>query len=171
MRRTPSRGLTYIEVVVSLAILSTAMVAGLQTYGQFALGCRTWEERSKAAQLANRLMGEIMLLAYADPTTPNPLAAHTLGPEESANDSSVFNDVDDYHGWNASPPRGRDNVAITGYDGYRQRVSVEFDTSFKTATGLPISDYTVKKITVTIFKGDREMAKLVAIRAATDARM
>jgi len=161
-RNHQRRALTLIEVVVSLVILAVAVTAGLQALGSFATGSRIWQERSTAIELANTLMAEIDALPFADPA-----GGSTIGVDsgESATDRSTFDDIDDYDGWDASPPKDKTNATMTGYDGYRQQVSVAFDNTLATFTGAALTANTFKKITVTISKDSRVLAQLTTIRA------
>jgi hypothetical protein len=134
----------------------------VQALGSYAAGSLAWQERSVASELANALMSEIDSLPYCDPSGANVIARET---GESADDRSTFDDVDDYDGWDVSPPRDRTNTAMTAYDGYRQQVTVAFDTSLATNTGVALTAGTFKKITVTILKDDKPLAQLITIRA------
>ncbi|GMU24737.1 MAG: hypothetical protein AMXMBFR13_48090 [Phycisphaerae bacterium] len=163
MRRSDCRrsGLTLAEVAVSLVILGVAMTAGVQSLGSFAVGARTWQERSTGMELANRLMAEINTLPFKESG-----GANTIGREAGENDDdrSTFDDVDDYDDWDVSPPRDTANTQMTGYDGYRQRVTVVFDESLGEEFGVTLTAGLVKKITVTVLKDGKELARLVTYR-------
>jgi hypothetical protein len=160
------RGMTYVEVVVSLIILSTAMVASLQAFGIYAMGSRDWGERARALELANQLMAEINALPFEDP-----MGSVGIGLEsgEIAGDRTTFNDIDDYHGWDESPPTNRNGIALQAYAGYRRTVSVTSDNSLAAATGLSLPADAFKKIVVRVFKDEKELARLVTVRSRHDA--
>lgn len=156
------RALTLVEVVLSMVILGIAISAGVQALGSFAAGSLAWRERNTAGELANALMAEIDSLPFCDPSGSNTIARES---GESADDRSTFDDIDDYDGWDVSPPRDKTNAALTIYDGYRQQVAVAFDTSLATKTGVALTANTFKKITVTILKDDKVLSQLITIRA------
>lgn len=161
-RQRRFRGLTLVEVVISLVILGVAVAAGVQALGNFAAGSRTWQERSTALELANTLLAEIDSLPFCDPGGTNNIS---LDSGETSDDRSTFDDIDDYNGWDACPPKDKTNAPMTDYAGYRQQVTVAFDTSLATHTGATLTANTYKKITVTISKNDKTLARLITIRA------
>lgn len=169
--RNRQRALTYVEVLISLVILATAVAASVGAYGSFAGGSRAWGERSTAAELANRLMSQVFTLPYADPSVSDPCAMHTIGVDsgENAANRTTFDDLDDFNGWNVTPPRDTANAEQAEYTGYREQVTVAFDTSLATATGTSISAWGAKSIRVTVYKDDRALAELVTIRTCHDA--
>jgi prepilin-type N-terminal cleavage/methylation domain-containing protein len=156
------KGLTLAEVVISLMILAVAVTAGVQALGSFSVGGMAWQDRSTAIELANALMAEIDSLPFADPA-----GSSTIGLEsgETPGDRSTFDDIDDYDGWDACPPKDKTNAEMSAYGGFRQQVSVAFDNSLSTATGVAFAAGNFKKITVTISKDDKVLAKLVTVRA------
>lgn len=158
--------MTLAEVLVSLLIVGVAMAAGVQALGSFAGGARSWQERSAAVQLASRLMAEIDVLPFQDPA-----GAVTIGVDagETLGNRTQYDDIDDYHNWNESPPKDSSGNAMTGYAGYRQKVEVVFDTSLSTKTGLTFTSGAAKRVTVAILKDDRELARLVTVRTLNQA--
>lgn len=164
--RAHARAFTLAEVVVCLLIVGVAITAGLQSLGSFAIGSRAWRERSIATVLANQLMAEINALPYADPS-----GASVIGRDagETTGTRTTYDDIDDYDGWNESPPKDASGNVMTQYSGYRQQVSVVYDTSLATKTGLTIAGGTSKKITVTVSKDNKILAKLTTIRTQNKA--
>ena len=71
--------------------------------------------------LADELMSEIVQQPYSDPD-----GSAVFGREsgESPTPRSAFDDVDDYDGWNASPPQYRDGTTIPDRTNWRQRVVI-----------------------------------------------
>jgi len=156
--------MTLVEVTASLVILGVAVTAGVQALGSFAAGAKGWRERSTALELANALMAEINVLPFADPAGSSNIE---LEAGESDDDRTTFDDIDDYNGWDQTPPVDRTGAAMTAstYKGFRQQVSVVFDNSLATHTGMSLTAGGFKKITVTISKDDKVLAKLVTVRA------
>lgn len=158
-------GLTLAEVAISLVVLAVALTAGVQALGSFAVGARVWQDRSVAMELAHRLICEVSALPYRDPNGGSVQIGRETG--EVTGSRTTYDDVDDYDGWDASPPQDAAGTAMTQYAGYRQQVSVAYDTSLSTYTGQAFGNSTFKQITVIISGNGRALARLVTIR--TDA--
>ena len=156
------RGLTMVEVTISLIILGVAITAGVRTLGSFATSSKAWAERSVAMELANALMSEITTLPFADPDGGNVIGCD---PGETAADRTTFDDIDDYHGWEASPPQDASGTALTAYSGFRQQVAVAYDDALGEPLAVDFEAGTFKKITVTISKDNKVLARLVPVRA------
>lgn len=165
MRQNQSirRGLTLAETMVSLVVLAVAVTAGVQSLGSFAAGARTWQERSVALELAAQLMSEINALPFHDPSG-NTSIGRDAG--ETTGDRTTYDDIDDYDGWDESPPKDASGNAMSQYASYRRQVSVVFDNSLATQTGLTFPAGSFKKITVTILKDNKVLAQLVSVRAS-----
>lgn len=165
MSRIRRRALSYVEVVVSLAVIATSVAATLRAFGSYAVGRRAFEERAVAIELANQLMAEINQLPFAETGG----GAIGLDAGELSSNRSTFDDIDDYHNWNASPPRDRSNAALTQYEGYRQEVKVALDTAIPDPPGGTWAAGTFKRITVRILKDGKVLATLVTVRANHNA--
>jgi len=145
--RRPYRGITYVEVLVSAVILGAAVAGGLQALGHFAHGSASWEARSIANELAADLMAQIDALPFEDPS-----GSAGIGVEsgEVSGDRSTFDDVDDFHGWTASPPRNRANQELTAYGDFRTAVEVAYDDTVISPLGVTVPAGSIKRITVTV---------------------
>jgi len=105
-----------LEVVVSTFIVGILLVVAMQTAGSVASGQLRSAEQGRARLLAAELMGEVFQQGYREP-----LDAALFGPEpgESASGTRTdFDDVDDYHGWTASPPVDKQGNELTGRAGW-----------------------------------------------------
>jgi len=159
------RALTLVESVVSIAIVGVMLVAALNTVGASQVTQQKIGQRSRAMLLAQDLMAEILQHYYEDPD----LAAGSFGltvAEMSDGDRSLWNDVDDYNGWSASPPQQKDGTELSDFDGWRRSVSVSWVDSADPVTELG-SDTGVKLITVTVAFNDLPLARLSALRTNT----
>ncbi len=126
IRRPPNgslcRGLTLVEAVVSIVVVSTMVVGALNCVGTARTNELRLIERERAVALAEGLMCEILRQAYADPTGgPQTFG---IGSDENTGNRSLFEDVDDYDGWDASPPQYKDGTVIPGCNDYEQVVHV-----------------------------------------------
>ncbi len=139
-------GISLVEAVISMVIVSVMIVAALRAVGSVARGQRvqTWQRHGPA--LARQLMSEILPCRYSDPDeTP------IFGPEnsEGSSDRLDFDDVDDYHGWSSAPPESKDGTALSDMSGWSRTVTVEYvdpdDISIVIGT-----DEGLKRITITV---------------------
>jgi type II secretory pathway pseudopilin PulG len=161
----PARqALTLIEIVSSTMIVGLMAVAALNTLGAATRSADSLGNRAVAAGLADELMSEILQVAYSDPNS-----SPVFGPEgaESSGPRSAFDDVDDYDGWNKSPPQYRDGTAIPNRTGWRQIVTITrvVPADPTQTTG---SDQAAKRIKVTIQHNNETLAEQYAVRANLD---
>jgi len=159
-RRSRS-GLTLLEVVVSTLIVGLMTVASLNSLGAATRSATSIGDRAIALGLADDLIAEIVPLAYSDPnSTP------TFGPEgaESAGPRNVFDDVDDFHGWNQSPPKNRDGVTIPNRADWRHRVQVVRVTPANPTVATGGADQGAKRIQVVIEYRGKVLAQQYAVR-------
>jgi type II secretory pathway pseudopilin PulG len=160
-----TRGLTLIEVVASTMIVSLMAVAALNALAAATKSSNSIGNRAVAAGLADELMSEIMMQSYSDPDG-SPVFGHESG--ESTSVRSAFDDVDDYDGWNASPPQYRDGTNIPDRTtDWRQRVAVTYVTPTN-PTQTSATDQGAKRIHVTIEYQGVVLADQYAVRTNTD---
>ncbi len=158
-----SRSVTLIEVVISTVIVAVMLTSALQAVGAARLGLRKLNDRSVGMLLAQDLMAEILQQAYAD-SAYGPSSGIGPGSDEVVTGNrSLYDDVDDYHGWQASPPQYKNGTPIAWATGYQRAVTVVWvDPANPSATvGSPSG---AKLITVTVRKDGLDVATLVAIR-------
>lgn len=107
-------------------------------------------------------MAEILQQAYADPVFG--IGSFGLAAAEAATgDRSLFDDVDDYNGWQAGPPQYRDGTVIPGTDGYERLVSVAW-VNPDDLLGVSGSETGVKRILVTVEHQGRMIVSQSAYR-------
>ncbi len=157
------RALSLVEAVVSIVIVGVMAVAAFAAVG----ATRSMEyriaERERGLLLAEDLMAEILRQSYTDPVG----GSDSFGPgsaEAATGDRSLFNDVDDYAGWSASPPQFKDGTDRSELADWKRTVEVIWvdsdapDEEAKTNQNL-------KKITVRVLHREREVMALSALRA------
>jgi hypothetical protein len=150
-----------VEVVVSTLVVSVLLVAALNTVGAARTGEYKLAERGRALLLAQALLSEILQQAYNDPVQGP--TSWGIGADELTGNRSLFDDVDDYDGWQASPPQNKDGSVIPGADDYEQLVAVAWvDPANLGQTST--SPTGVKRIKVTIRRQGREIITLCAYR-------
>jgi type II secretory pathway pseudopilin PulG len=119
MRRA---GFTLVEAVVSTAIVTMAGSALLLGVASAIDSTDMVLEQVLAAGMAQQLMDEIAGRRYAEPGLDG--YQTSLGPEpgEVVDQSRAnFDDLDDYHGLNVSPPRDVWGIPLGRDDGYGAR--------------------------------------------------
>ncbi len=158
----PGGAFTLVEVVISTVIVSLMLVAGLQAVAAARTASQWVSGRGCGMLLAQDLMAEILQLAYADPAW----GLGSLGPgsdEVVTGNRSLYDDVDDYNGWQESPPQNKDGTSIAWASGYQRLVSVAW-VDPDNPNQIVGSESKAKRITVTVRRDGKDVAQLVAIR-------
>ncbi len=156
------RGLTLVECVLSVVIVSVMVVAALRATGSVARTMVVQQNRSQAMALARQLMSEIAQQAYVDPgSTP------VFGPE-AGESRPTFDDVDDYNGLYDSPPKSRSNAALVGFSTWRWQATVEYIDA-TTFLPVPAVDTGIKRITITVTDPTNKVLTLRGLRTSASA--
>jgi len=154
--------LTLLEAVVSIAIVGVMLVAALNTLGAAKSGMQKVDDRRRAALLAQQLMSEILAQAYKEPVDA---ALFGLEAGEAATSRANYDDVDDYHGWAASPPQYKDGTVMPDLTGWKCTVTVEYVNPADPNT-TSLADLGAKRVTITVTRNDLPIASQVGIRTA-----
>lgn len=156
-------GFTLIESTISIVILAVMVVMALNTLGSSARSKRIQASLSRGPALAGHLMTEVLQGHYEE---PNENETVVFGPEasETGGTRAAFDDVDDYHGWSASPPQDKGGTEISGLTGWRRSVTVVHvnPKNLKVTVG---AEKGVKQITVTVTSSAGEQFTLTALRS------
>lgn len=154
-------GFTLIEASISIVILAVMVVMALNTLGSSARSKRIQASLSRGPSLAAQLMTEVLQGHYEE---PNDSVVFGPEPSETGGTRAAFDDVDDYHGWSATPPQDTDGTAISGLAGWERSVTVVYaDPTDPTAT--VGDDRGLKRITVTVTSSAGEQSTLTAMRS------
>lgn len=154
-------GFTLVEAVMSILIVGLMLVAALNTVGASKVAQARNAEHTIGPMLAQELMVEILSQAYQEPDT-TPAFGRESG--EYSYSRTAYDDVDDYHGWSASPPKGKDNVDLPDLTGWSREVTVSWaDSTLPENTALTASG--LKRITITVRYQDRVVTVLSALRS------
>ena len=154
------RGFGMVEAVFCVVLVGGLVVVSLDTLGASKVAQRNLGHRALGQLLASSLMSEILNLSYED---PNDAPLFGLELLENPLTRWLFDDVDDYAGWTASPPQNRDGTVIPGLTGWSQTVQIhrvdpaDFGIQKATDTG-------VKRVTVTITRNNVSVATLVGVK-------
>ena len=155
------RGFSLIETVVSIVIVGGLFVAAMNTVGASRTRQSKNAQRQRALLLGQDLMAEILQHGYWDPAAQAGMGPDAL--EAVPGNRSRFDDVDDYHGWSASPPQHNDGSAIDWADGYEREVTVEWlDPNNLSQTSA--AETGIKRIRVVVTYNDQELVTLHAVR-------
>lgn len=155
-------GFGLVETVVATALVGVLMVAALRTVGVSIFTQYKAAERTAGQMLADGLMAEILAKSYADPDS-----SPQFGPEagESSTSKANYDDVDDYQGWNESPPQYADGNPMPDLTGWKRSVAVCWVDPSDVSKDKS-SDTGAKRITVTVQHNNVTVASRIAIRTA-----
>jgi prepilin-type N-terminal cleavage/methylation domain-containing protein len=119
------RGLSLVEVTISMVVISVMLVAGLRLVGSTGSATRFVEDRTVAMELIEAMLADISRQPYEDPDDPPEFGLEeTLGDACPAYSWIGFDDVDDYHGLQALAGADRHGPAIVSRPGWEVRVEV-----------------------------------------------
>jgi hypothetical protein len=164
-------------------IVGVVLVAALETTAAAVRSRQVRANRSIGPALAHELMAEILQAAYEEPeygqeyhvvddllvelASPETITSPDFGPEFDETDGTrlTFDDVDDYHGWSASPPQTKNGTVREDYKEWTRIVKVQYVTPGD-PRGISLTDAGVKCITVTVTDPQGEQTQLTALRSA-----
>ncbi len=156
---TKRRGISLLEVVISIMLVSIVLIGSLRAASTLLLSRYVDVNRIRGELLAEVLMTEILNQSYEDAVNP------VFGMESGENTSNrnSYDDVDDYQTFTESPPRSSTNVALSGFGQWTWTANVQWVDPVDLATP-SASETDVKKISVTANTAGIEMCRLVAFR-------
>jgi prepilin-type N-terminal cleavage/methylation domain-containing protein len=118
---SPGRcGVTLIEVMISIVLVSTVLLVSLTASSRLLHNEHLQDAANDGAQLAAQLLDEVSSMDFRDRNDP----VFGLEADETATDRTGFDDVDDYDGYECTPPTYRDGTSIEGYEGWSCRVTI-----------------------------------------------
>jgi MSHA pilin protein MshD len=127
------RGVTLVELVIAIVVVSIAVVGVLAVLSKTSTGSAEALVRAQAVAIGNAYLEEALLKPFVDPDGADAEATRT-----------AFDDVDDYNGLDDSGARDQVSNALSGLDAYRVRMTVGSGT----LGALPAAS--VKRIDVTV---------------------
>lgn len=136
--RAHARGLSLIELVIFIVIVSAALAGVLNVFVTATIGSADPMLRRQALAIAESLLEEVQLMPFTtcDPDDANAETAANnagcattvegLGPEGGENRfaAAQFDNVNDYHGYAMGAIVDITNAAVPGLTGYSASVSV-----------------------------------------------
>jgi len=117
------RGFSYVEVILAAVIMSILLVSTMRLFGNLARSTHAGTEQDAAVHLALEMIQEIKNQNYQDP-----VISDNFGPEADEDTSTRmdFDDIDDYHNWESTPPMNRLGQYDNYYDHLTRKVKVKF---------------------------------------------
>ena len=156
-------GSSLIEVAVCCMLVGVMLVAAMRAVGAVFRTRLVAFQRQQGETLAHELMAEILQAYYESPS----LAPGSFGLETGeVGDGSraLWDDVDDYNGWSASPPEAKDGTPLPDADGWTRQVVVDRVTCPNPET-TSVSDTGLKRIEVEATSPTGETFTLKALRS------
>lgn len=153
------RGLTIVEVVVAMAVVSSMLIASLYAVAASRTTLMRARDRALGAELADDLLGFVYRLPYKSPS--GTLLGIELG--NLLADKTTLDDVDDFDGYQETPPQYANGTVMTGLAEWKRRVQVQWVT-LADPTVVVASETGVKRITVIVERWSTEVARRVALR-------
>ncbi len=143
----PRPGFSLLEVVISLFLVGTLMVVALEALTAATTGRTRNGNQAQGVLLAQALLNEILDQPYLEPVD-----SPTFGPETgetTGGTRNAFDDVDDYDGWTASPPEGKDGTDLPLTTDWTRTVTLQWAQP-NTLTASSPTDSGLKQILVTV---------------------
>lgn len=158
------RGISLVEVTISMVIVSMTSLAVIQLFGVTAKTRALSSDRTRGLHLAAELLAEIQAQHWTDPES----GITSFGVRMDEYDGKTrtrYNDIDDYHGWEQSPPLLPDGTEVPGFSGWKRSVTVQYATLDNGSIVTSGIFQRGKLITVTVSRAGREIAQLTAYRS------
>lgn len=152
---------TLIEVTVSTLLVGFILVASLKSVGSTLSARQLTADQSLAATMAHELMTEILAKSYEDAESP------VFGKEVGEGIRNLYDDVDDYHNWSSSPPRGRTGGPIMSLTGWTRSVTVEWVDPASPLASVG-SEQDLKKVTITVQRNGITHAQIASLKRRED---
>ncbi len=152
--RRARRGMTITEGVIGMAILATAIAAGMQGVAQSASSNRHAEEWRVGRSLIDAATATLDALPYEDPT----VASTALGSESGEGSGPLaWDDIDDANGWSGVP------AAASAPSGWSVRIAVAF-ASASNPKNDAATESGLKRITISAERDGRAILAVVLVR-------
>ncbi len=153
-------GFSLLEVMISLFLVGTIMVVALEALTAATAGRTRNGNQAQGVLLAQSLLQEILDHPYLEPDD-----TAVFGPETSetaAGTRATFDDVDDYHGWSASPPESKDGTDLSLSSDWTRKVEVQWVQPNDMDVDAS-SDDGLKQVIVSVEYKGNEVAMLSAV--------
>lgn len=119
LRRHQPRGVTLVEVLVSTVLVSTVLLVSITASANLLRNQAQQFSAAESVEVLGRLLDEVSSAEFRDPD-----GGSTYGPEADETSRASFDDMDDYHEYQMSPPVYRDGSVIEGFEAWSAEISV-----------------------------------------------
>jgi len=133
-----SSAFTLIELLITIVLVGIVLLALIMSFHESLKSLERQKDLLSANLLSEDLMNEIRSKQYV----PSP-------PSGGSNNRVNFNDVDDYAGWSATPPKTIEGGILSNYVGFTRRVFVA-NVSNDFISPAPTNTAVFKRITVVV---------------------
>lgn len=161
--RPRRRGLSLVEMIISIPLIGIALVVAFDTVGASKASQFKVKTSIQGCLLAQELMSEILMQDFAD--REGELSSFAAdGTEGLSGNRSLFDDVDDYDQWTSGPPQDKDGTVKTHLTGWERQVNVSWlraDNLNKTP-----SVSAIKEIKVTTKLNGAKVCVITALRTS-----
>ncbi|WP_432798853.1 type II secretion system protein [Poriferisphaera sp. WC338] len=148
-------GFTLIETIMSILIVGGLFVAALTVYHGSKIRQIMISEEAISNFLAESLLEEILSQSYSE--------VNSVGSSAGESVSRIaFDSIDDYAGYVEKPVKTRSGEAIDGYVNWKREVTVTYLNPADIQKS-QTKDAGLKKVTVSVFSGQREKASVSTI--------
>jgi len=157
--RKNKKGVTLVELMITVSLILLGLIPLLRMFISAVTGTQMTGAATVADNIAKQMLAEISQKKWDEKCTVKgehislASASDPLGVDtgEDANDKTTFDDIDDYKGWNESPPRDLSNNPIPGYEGYWLDVDVIYVTDPTTGIAPAGAKTDFKQVKVTVY--------------------
>ncbi|BCE02130.1 type IV pilus modification PilV family protein [Marinicellulosiphila megalodicopiae] len=159
-------GVTLIELVISMVILSIMIVAMFEAMASISKSNADPMLRAQSLSIAQSYLEEIQSKAFLDPTT-NSWCGVSMPTDSSRSSRARFDDICDYQSLPDTVVRNLNNTAIASLANYQVTVSITADASVD-LEGLLGTANDSALITVNVTSADNQSVQLNVYRANND---
>lgn len=128
MQHPKQRGLTLVELIVSIVVIAISVSGILLLMNQNTRSSADPAIQRQALAIAESYMEEILLQRYLDPDTS------TVCPAAESS-RILFDNVCDYHGLSDSGAKDQTGASLSGLDSYTIQVAVDQAATLGTLSG------------------------------------
>lgn len=150
LRLNFQQGATLVELVMTIVIISIAIAGVVGAFALIAGRSADPLNQTRAVALSQLYMDEVLAKSFAEgaPIGGGLVSAAkadctNLGPDGESR--LTFNDVDDYHNLNDSPPENSEQEQLAGYNRFRASILVAC-----AGTEVGLANHEAKRIDITI---------------------
>ena len=158
-------GISMAETIISTMLVGFVLVSTLQVVGPIVQSTSLHADRLVATNLANELTEEIATRLY---TNPDSVSGDSIGVDDSERSAvrADFDDVDDYNGWESSPPKLSTDQSNVFLNGWKRYVKVEH-VLVSDASTVSATETGLKRVTVFVMKNKVVHAQIESLHSRT----